>query len=60
MHGKGKKGRGKEEKKRKGKKKWVSNCKKTKEIRNTIFRIKQTMSTFVFMQDFFDEQITRM
>ena len=26
-------------------------------IRNTIFREKHTISTFVFMHDFFDEQI---
>ena len=26
-------------------------------IRNTLFREKQFISTFVFMQDFFDEQI---
>ena len=26
-------------------------------IRNTIFRVKHTISTFVFMQDVFDEQI---
>ena len=26
-------------------------------IRNTLFTIKHTISTFVFMQDFFDEQI---
>ena len=26
-------------------------------IRNALFRIKHTISTFVFMQDFFDEQV---
>ena len=29
-------------------------------IRNTLFREKHTISAFVFMQDFFDEQIMRL
>ena len=63
-----KKGRGKEEKKRREKMGTKSQKKKKKNevcaqssffgsIRNMLFREKHTMSTFIFMQDFFDEQI---
>ena len=74
MHSKEeKKGRGKEEKKRRKEgKNWGPNRKKKRSlcvsfssalssffesIRNTLFREKHTISAFVFMQDFFDAQI---
>ena len=67
-----KKGRGKEKKKkRKGGKNWGLNRKKRSpcasfssaqsslfgSIRNTLFRVKHTISSFVVMQGCFDEQI---
>ena len=63
-------GRGKEEKKRrKGENNWGPNGKKSPcasfssaqssflSIGHTLFREKHNISTFVFMQDLFDEQI---